>query len=80
VRFYALGASAVLTVIIGLGRIFLGVHWCTDVLGGWCIGLAWALAWRAVALLWERLSRQRLRTTEAPADEVLVTPQSIAPE
>jgi undecaprenyl-diphosphatase len=80
VRFYALGAAAVLTVIIGLGRIFLGVHWCTDVLGGWCIGLAWALAWRAVALLWERLSRQRLRTTEAPADEVLVTPQSIAPE
>ena len=41
---YLISLAAFLTVLIGVTRIYLGVHYPTDVLGGWCIGTAWAIA------------------------------------
>ncbi|NOX82087.1 MAG: phosphatase PAP2 family protein [Alphaproteobacteria bacterium] len=43
-RRYALGASLVLVFLIGASRVFLGVHYPTDVIAGWCVGAAWASA------------------------------------
>ncbi|CAD7038205.1 phosphatase PAP2 family protein [Pseudorhizobium halotolerans] len=42
-RLYTIGVAVFLTFIIGLSRVYLGVHYPTDVLGGWCAGATWAL-------------------------------------
>lgn len=42
-KFYCLGVAMLATFLIGTTRVYLGVHYPTDVLGGWLIGFAWAL-------------------------------------
>lgn len=42
VRIYILTIALILTLLIGLSRVYLGVHYPTDVLAGWSLGLSWA--------------------------------------
>jgi undecaprenyl-diphosphatase len=55
-RLVILATATLMTLLVGLSRIALGVHWATDVLAGWAFGAAWALLW---LLLARRLARSR---------------------
>lgn len=43
IKIYVLAVAAFLTVGVGVSRVYLGVHYPTDVLAGWIAGLVWAL-------------------------------------
>jgi undecaprenyl-diphosphatase len=48
-RIFAVATGAFLALVIGVSRLYLGVHFPTDVLAGWTIGCAWALVCGVVA-------------------------------
>lgn len=55
-RLYILIVAALLVTAIGCSRVYLGVHWPSDVIAGWSFGTLWALAWWALGA-WLRLRR-----------------------
>jgi undecaprenyl-diphosphatase len=55
VRAYVLAAAVLLTLLVGASRVYLGVHWPSDVAGGWALGCGWSVgAW----FLTRRLQRE----------------------
>jgi membrane-associated phospholipid phosphatase len=53
-RWPAIVSALVFVALVGLSRVYLGVHFPSDILGGWCAALAWVLG---VYLLMFRRSR-----------------------
>ena len=65
-QLYVFAASVGVTFLVGVSRVYLGVHYPTDVLAGWAAGFVWALAWWAVA---EWISRRKPALLGSPAGE-----------
>jgi undecaprenyl-diphosphatase len=54
-KVFFLGVAIVLTMLVGITRVYLGVHYPTDVLAGWCIGAFWAaICWMVFHWLQQR--------------------------
>ncbi|MEQ8306418.1 MAG: phosphatase PAP2 family protein [Hoeflea sp.] len=54
-RIYVLSSAVFVAVIVGVSRVYVGVHWPTDVAAGWALGAAWAsLSWLVVHFIGRR--------------------------
>jgi undecaprenyl-diphosphatase len=53
-RFYFMALAIALSLLIGLSRLYLGVHWPSDILAGWALGAAWAMLWWLIVALFQK--------------------------
>ncbi|HYC67150.1 phosphatase PAP2 family protein [Brevundimonas sp.] len=63
---YVIAVAVLLTLLVGLTRVYLAAHWATDVLAGWSVGAAWAMALWLIAY-----GLQRRQTARPQAPHVL---------
>lgn len=65
-KIYILGTALFISFLVGFSRIYLGVHYPSDVLAGWTVGLVWSVLCWLVAY---HLQRRGLveKASEAPA-------------
>jgi undecaprenyl-diphosphatase len=78
VQAYLIGLAIFITIMVGLSRIYLAVHWPTDVLAGWMAGAAWALICWFIAYILQR--QGKIEQTTKPPDEPVSQPVDALPQ
>jgi undecaprenyl-diphosphatase len=68
-KVYVLAVAVMLTTAVGLSRVYLGVHYPTDVLAGWLAGLVWALLCWMMARVLQVRGRVETASNHASAFE-----------
>ena len=71
-KYYCIATAMLVTFLVGVSRVFLGVHYPTDVLAGWLIGMSWALLCWVVERTLERragLKREKLEQERHEDDD-----------
>jgi undecaprenyl-diphosphatase len=69
VRVYVISASLILVFLVGVSRLYLCVHYPTDVVAGWAVGLIWAIACRKVEARWVLRAERRAAVLETEIPE-----------
>ncbi|WP_306259837.1 phosphatase PAP2 family protein [Pararhizobium sp. IMCC21322] len=61
-RIYMLWGAVIIALMIGMTRVYLGVHWPSDVIAGWAMGLTWAsFSWLIADAFWQKSLKRRER-------------------
>jgi undecaprenyl-diphosphatase len=67
-KWYCMAVATLATALVGASRVYLGVHYPTDVLAGWLIGLSWALLCWMIEQILERQTGLQRERAEAEAN------------
>lgn len=78
-RGYVLALAVATTLLVGASRIYLGVHWPSDVLAGWCLGAAWALLCWLLAVTLQRRGVMEAPVRSGRAGEDAAFPGTLPP-
>ncbi|MCB9537504.1 MAG: phosphatase PAP2 family protein [Myxococcales bacterium] len=68
IKLYIVAWATALTLLVGASRVYLGVHWPTDVLAGWAMGAVWAMGCWTVARWLHRRGTMPDATTDPGAE------------